>query len=330
MTFPGAGTYPGPTTFPSTVASTEPPAVPDLLTVTLDPTSRPPSAQLVVNWPAARSVTITRRDPDSQKWPVRLADPAQLDGSGGWVGIDYEPGYGVPISYDMTSPQVPGVIVHVDAGVLTVSAEWQSALIHPGAPALSIPVELHEGTLNTVVRSIMQSKVKVMGRPRLVVLSDVRQAPVSQLVIRAESPQERDALNGILADGQTLKLACDPALGFDVPQTYLAIGESSEARWIPSLGTDPVRLVTLPFDEVDRPAGGFQAIWNCAEVLAQYSTIVQVELDFATCADLVLGRTAADPTAWSGLALLNRYSTCNEVLGAFATCADVLNDVVAA
>lgn len=298
--------------------------------MTLDPTSRPPSAQLVVNWPAASTVTVLRRDPDGQQWPVRLADPAQLDGKGGWAGIDYEPSYGVPISYDMTSDDVPGVIIHVDAGVLVVPREWRAAFVHPGAPQLSVPIELYEGTLNTVVRPIVQSKVKVMGRPRLVVLSDTRQAPASQLVVRAETLQERDALNGLLMDGQTVKLSCDPALGFDVPQTYIAIGEASEGRWIPDLGTNPVRVVTLPFDQVDRPAGGFQAVWNCGSVMAQYATIVQVELDFATCADLLLGRTSADPTVWSGLALINRYPTCAAVLNNFATCADVLNDSPAA
>jgi hypothetical protein len=329
VTFPGPSTYPGPATFPVALTVPEPPPTPDPLTVTLDPTSRPPSVQLVVNWPAASTVTILRRDPDGQQWPVSLADPARLDGAGVWVGIDYEPAYGVPISYDMTSDEVPGVIVHVEAGSLVVPREWQSALILPGAPPLSVPVELYEGTLASVARPIVQSKVKVMGRPRLVVLSDTRQAAASQIVIRAETAQERDAVNGILADGQTVKLACDPALGFDVPQTYIAMGDASEDRWIPNLGTDPVRLIKLPFDVVDRPAGGFQAVWNCATVLAQYSTTVQVELDFATCADLVLGRTSADPTAWTGLALMDRYSTCADVLAGFATCADVLTNKAA-
>lgn len=318
MTLPGSTLLPGRALFPGDATGQ-----PMLVTI-LDESSNPPSIQLAISWPSASRATVTRRDPDGQRWPVRQADPALLDDDGNWVGIDFEAAYGVPVSYDLTSQDFPGVIVHIDAGMLTAPVRWQMALVHPGAPALSVPVQFYTGTRDTVTRSITQSKNVVLGRRRPVVLSDVRQSASGQLVIWCDDLSTRDQLMGVLSDGQTLKVACDPSQGFDVPQTYVSLADVSEARWIPDYGPNDARIVTLPFTEVDRPAGGFQSVWDCAAVLAQYPTVVKLELAFPTCADLVLGRNTLDASAWINLTVLDSYATCSDVLGSFSTCKSLL------
>lgn len=317
-------TYPGPSTYPGAAASTTPggstgggstPGTPvpvqttwsspgGEISVGFNYTTWPPRAELAINWPGATTVTVTRQDP-AEAWPVRYAEPATLDASGKWTGYDYELLPGVASSYTIKSAQ-KATTVSVTTGIFNVPAQWQTALIHPQAPSLSVPIRLYEGTGATVVRSSRQASLAVLGRARPVVITDVRSSPSTQLVIWCETAAEADALDTILADGSALRLVCDPRLGWNVNPAYIAVGDASSARALPALATLPDRFVTLPYVEVDRPAGSLvgttgssggtggtgtgSGFWTYAAAEAAYSTYAAAEAAFATYADAELDK----------------------------------------
>jgi hypothetical protein len=273
------------------------------LSITLDPESTPPRAEIQISLPAGTATaTLTRTDPSGEQWPVRTAEPAQLTTTGAWSGFDYELPYGTTMAYTLNAPGLSAPVV-VSTGVFNVPPAWQSALIQPAAPSLSVPVRLYTGTTGTVTRSARQASLAVLGRARPLVVSDIRQARSAQLVVWCDTLDERDALTTIVADGSALRLACDPRLGWDIPQCYLAIGDVAEARAVADFPAQPFRVVTLPFLEVDRPitaspagttggtTGGGEP-WTYTRLDATYATYSELDAAYLTYADLALNRTA--------------------------------------
>src|SRR5438270_938447 len=110
---------------------------------TVDTVNVPARVQLNVTdtgSPAFVSTTITRLNPDGSTSPVRTSDgnPSPLSG-GAALLYDYEAPYGQSVTY--SSLETPA---NVSASV-TVPAS-QVWLIHPGTPALSMPVRLGKGS----------------------------------------------------------------------------------------------------------------------------------------------------------------------------------------
>jgi hypothetical protein len=118
-------------------------------TVTVAPTVElsnvPPRVRLDVTdsgTPNLFATTVMRLDPDGALRPVRTQDGAPLTlGTSGSnrVGLvyDYEAPYGAPVSYStLESPSTVSNPVTVDE-----SRVW---LVHPGVPALSLPITVAE------------------------------------------------------------------------------------------------------------------------------------------------------------------------------------------
>jgi hypothetical protein len=310
MTYPGQNSYPGANTYPGIPSGTPDagggaPSAPTQwsspggeLTVTFNTTTFPPRAELKVSWPGASTATITRTDPSNEQFPVRLAEPALLDGSGSWSGADYLLPYGVGVTYTLTSAQMtssPTVVT----GVFDVPVGWQAALIHPQAPSLSAPIILKADALADELRPARQTALVVMNRNRPVVVSDVRGAPSSTLTVWCDTEQQVQALNGVLADGSALWLACDARLGLAVPQVYVAIGDQNKGRPREAPGDFQGRTITLPFQEVDRPAGKFRGgtageggsgFWTYAAAQARYPTYAAAQASYGSYADAALDR----------------------------------------
>lgn len=269
------------------------------LSIGFNYTTTPPRAEIAINWSGATTVTLKRQEP-AELLPVRYAEPATLDSSGKWAGFDYEVPYGVSVTYTITSAQKTAP-VSVVTGVFAVPRKWETALIHPQAPSLSMPIQLAAGSGTTVKRAARQASLVVLGRKRPVVVSDVRESSSSQLLVWCDTAAERAGLDAILADGSALRLACDARLGLDVPSSYIAVGDQEVNRPDAAFGSLQARLVTLPYVEVDRPSGAFRGtpgntggtgsgFWTYDTAKAAYSTYAAGQAAFATYADAALDR----------------------------------------
>ena len=254
-----------------------------LLTATPEPGNNPPRIRLDLEYIGATEATIVRSDPDGQQIPVRLADPATLDGSNQWVGYDYESWFGEPTSYAATAdaPVISGTVT------LDVPDIW---LRHPGVPDLSLPIDFQgEGEpTRTVTRSVQQP----LGRATPIVVTDGRRrARNGQITIRTATDAEHEALLALLDDTTPLLLDVPTAVPFGpkVRHVWLSIGDLTERRRQVDYAPDPNRVWSAPYDEVGRPAGGIQAQRTYATVLAESATYQDVLTRYATYTELLTG-----------------------------------------
>lgn len=254
------------------------------LTATADPTNSPPRVLISLTYTGQTSATIIRTDPDGSQTPVRLAEPAALDGTGSWVGYDYESWFGSPTTYRATT----------GAGSLTSSAVTLDVpnvwLRHPGIPSLSQRVDFQgEGQ---PVRAVVQAAMQPLGRDTPIVVSDgKRKSKTGTITLRTKDDNEHLDLLGLLDDCSVLLLDVPPAKGFGptLPHQYLSIGDLAEQRLIDDYYPHPWRIWTAPYAVVGRPAGGIQAQRTWATVLGAYATWQDVITHYATWTDVLTG-----------------------------------------
>lgn len=258
--------------------------MPTTLVATPEPGNSPPRVLLQLEYTGQTSATIVRTDPDGQQVPVRLAEPAALDGAGQWVGYDYESWLGRPMTYTATTA---GGSVTSSTVTLAVTDTW---LRHPGVPSLSCKVDFQgEGE---PVRPVNQAVLEPLGRATPIVVSDGRRRTKrSTLTLRTKTDGEHELLLGLLDDVTPLLLDIPPnrPFGPTLPHQYLSIGDLTEARNRPDYYPDPWRLWTAPYIVVGRPAGGIQAQRTYADVLAQNATYQGVLTQYGTYTDLLTG-----------------------------------------
>jgi hypothetical protein len=258
--------------------------VPTTLTVTPEPGNNPPRVLLELVYTGQTSATIVRTDPDGTQTPVRLAEPAALDGSGAWVGYDYESWIGASFSYTATT--VAGSVTS-SAVTLPATDTW---LRHPGIPSLSLKVDFQgEGT---PVRAVVQSVLQPLGRATPIVVSDGRRkTKTGQITLRTKSDAETDALLAILDDCSVLLLDIPPEkpYGSTLRHNYLSIGDLTETRRRPDYYPDPWRIWTAAFIAVGRPAGGIQAQRTYGTVLGAHATYQAVLTRYASYTTVLTG-----------------------------------------
>jgi hypothetical protein len=109
---------------------------------------------------------------------------------------------------------------------------------------------------------------------------------------------ERSALEGVLADGSVLLLNVPPSLGYGVASSYVQFFDVDENRVI-DFGPWPWREWPLPYQTVDRPAGGTQAgvTWNDVATVGDDDYTAAEGSAFATWDEV-----AAAYDSWSALA----------------------------
>lgn len=254
------------------------------LTATPEPSNNPPRVLLALTYTGQTSATIVRNDPDGSQTPVRLAEPATLDGSGSWVGYDYESWFGSSTTYTATTGA--GSITS-SAMTLSVADVW---LRHPGVPALSCLVDFQGD--GTPVRSVVQAVLEPLGRTNPIVVSDgQRKSKRGEITLRTKSDAEHDALLALVDDVTPLLLDVPPAKAFgaDLTHQYLAIGDLTQSRLRPDYYPHPWRIWTAPYIVVGRPAGGIQSQRTYATVLAEAATYQAVLTARATYTALLTG-----------------------------------------
>lgn len=258
------------------------------MTITVTPTVElsnvPPRVRLDITASAGETATtVTRLDPDGNTVPVRTPDGAALSISG-TTGLlyDYEMPYGAAVSYSSLESSAT-----ISAQVtVAVSSAW---LIHPGVPALSMPVDFWKGSFEEETWDVRQGLFWPMGRSTPVVQTDgSRKAAASSMSIAIESVTDFAALRTLVQDAGTLLLNIPALMGIGVDTCYIAVGAIRNRR-LSDIGTDPRRSVEMSFQIVSRPAGGTQAQRTYADVLAGSLSYTAVKANYPTYLELLAG-----------------------------------------
>lgn len=252
-------------------------------TATPDPGNSPPRTLLQLTYTGQTSAVITRADPDGTERPVRLGEPATLDGSGTWIGYDYESWFGEPATY--TAVTGAGSLT-TTAVTLNVAAIW---LRHPGVPSLSLAID-YQGE-GEPVRPVNQAILEPLNRRTPIVVTDGRRrAKRGNLTIRTATADEADALLELLDDTSVLLLDIPPVRNLNVaPHQYLALGDLTEGRRRPDYYLDPNKIWTVPYVVVDRPAGGLQSERTYTGLLGDFASYTAVKNRYGTYTDLLTG-----------------------------------------
>ncbi|MFE5159148.1 hypothetical protein ACFRNT_11550 [Streptomyces sp. NPDC056697] len=168
------------------------------------------------------------------------------------VAVDYEAPLGVPLQWRVRSA-VTGASIAYISDPITLSGEVTDAwLTDVSLPARSVAATVGV-PLPDWQRSARQGSYSVKGRPRPVVISDVRASRQGTLTLVTESEEERDALWWVLETGNTLLIKWP--LGFTEPDMYVQVADVTEAH-ITAVAEHSDRQWTLALTEVDRPIGG--------------------------------------------------------------------------
>lgn len=255
------------------------------VTATVEASNIPPRVKLAISSTSETSTTATRTNPDGTVVNVRTNDgnPLPLSGSGTKTGTlyDYEVPYGQAVTF--STLETPA---SVTAPVtVSVAAPW---LVHPGVPTRSLPIDLRVGTLAEETYGVGQAVYYPMGRANPIVVTEgARRGAQSSLVISAATLAQVQSLRTLVADAGVLLLNASPALGLGIDTRYIAVGEVKVGR-VSNVGADTLRDVTLPFVQVDRPAGGSQATRTLADLLV-YPTLADLARAYPTLAALEAG-----------------------------------------
>lgn len=256
------------------------------MTITVTPTVEasnvPPRVRLDVTADASETATtVTRLDADGHLRPVRTNDGGPLGISGGVALVyDYEAPFETSVSY--SSEESPATV----SATVTVP-ETRVWLIHPGVPELSTPIVI--ASFGSRRRRVTQGVFFPLARSKPLVFTDgARKAPESVLEVRTDSEGDLLAIDAITEDASTLLLNIPASLGWGIPTSYIAIGDTDEDRLV-DYAAEPRRYVTLPYFVVDRPAGGSQAERTWADVIVDYATWDDVMAAYDTWLDLLVG-----------------------------------------
>lgn len=203
--------------------------------------------QLSLNWTAMTSASVTRTDPDGSITPVRSGNPATLV-AGVWTDFDYEAPVGVTANY--TAVSNTGATLTASAAVTDTpyATVW---LKHPGRPALNMQVAVSAPGIENQVRAARREVLTVVGRARPVVLSLARAGLAGSVTVMVPDVATENTLLLMLADGAPLLL--QPPVAGNLGNIYMAIADVAISPH-PAL-ENGYRDYTLPFDQVDPPAG---------------------------------------------------------------------------
>lgn len=259
------------------------------ITATAEPDNVPPRVRIDITATAgAGTETILRYGPDGRAVPVRTLDgnPLPLSGvPGDYDGLiyDYEMPLGQTVVYgrieddDSTPPILSDEVFLADTRV------W---LVHPGVPALSMPIFV--ASFGGRVRRASRGVFQPMGRSTAVVVSDgARKGFESLIEVKTESLDELANLYSLLEDASTLLLNVPPSLGWGVATTYISVGDVEESRLMEYAG-EPRRYVSLPYVVTARPAGGTQSQRTYADLL-EYATYADLSVAYEDYLDLLAG-----------------------------------------
>lgn len=254
----------------------------------------PPRVQITATDVPAGTATLYRLA-EGQRAPVRGMVAATTSPT--MIAVDSEAPFGVELSYELVVTLADGSTQETDTlDPVTMSTDlpW---ITHP---ITSAGVSLTITDWPEFTYTARQTVVPVAGRATPIVVSDVRTAPSSTMVVLTRTADQLKALRQLLATGDVLQAR---AVCGAVEDDYLSIGDVVETRLKPSgKSTDPVqagsdwrRLVTLNVQSVDRPATAIPVVGDTLADLATYVPTTLGDLAVAFGADATLLTIAQTP-----------------------------------
>jgi hypothetical protein len=161
-------------------------------------------------------------------------------------------------------------------------------LIHPGIPDISILVELAINSLDDEEYPVREGKFAPMGRQNLVVVTEgARNGAQSEIIVATDTLAQAQAVKTLISDAGVLLFNPPASMGLGFERAYIAVSNVTISR-PSSIGSDPHRLVRMPFSVVDRPAGGSAAERSYAD-LFDYPTYADLQAAYPTYFDLLAG-----------------------------------------
>lgn len=166
------------------------------------------------------------------------------------VATDGECPFDVPVSYQVYAPILEGG--WASSPSVTLASNGLSWITHPASPAT--PVQVSPTINPALTRTLARGVFGIIGKPNpLVVSSTTRSSPTGSLLLDTATFAARDALFALFADGSAILLRCPADHGYGQGM-WLALGDIVEdPKGLPVWCQ--TRLITVPFDAVDPPAG---------------------------------------------------------------------------
>jgi hypothetical protein len=229
--------------------------------------------------------TVVRIDAAGNEVVVRNGDPLAVSG-GSATTQDYEAPLDTIVSYEMRNTGTSAVITST-SGVILPSLTNLAWLSHPGKPAFN--VTFTPRSFIPATRRSRSATYDVIGRTLPVAQSLRRAGEEGTLIVKITTNEQRLALHTLLDDGAVLLLRGPqgwPTMG----SRYIQVGDADYEPLIRVL-TDERAWLTLPWVEVDRPAGLAQAgpgfTWG--DVITAYGSWSALISDNGTWADVIDG-----------------------------------------
>lgn len=207
--------------------------------------------------------------PEPADWQIQVVDSTQTGASAGFYARNETAVTTHIVSFDdlLMSEIVRTTVTVSSSPSVTVSSASSLWLKDPLRPGYDIQINLCPTgpsgctqptgvffhSMGALTRTA-DSQVRGMGN-RVVPSSThrARKAPTSELRLVTRTLADRDDLLALLAAGGPLLLQA-PAI-YGLPDRYLMIGDVTEER-ISTDHRNPLRVFSLPWSEVDAPAGG--------------------------------------------------------------------------
>ncbi|MEO3930920.1 hypothetical protein ABGB07_44825, partial [Micromonosporaceae bacterium B7E4] len=194
----------------------------------------------------------------------------------------------VVVQWDNLVVTSPEQVIYAGSITPVIDKVWIKSVARP---FLNRAVDIRDqGPINRQART---GVFDIVGRSLPVAVSDVRRSPTWVLDLRAETPDEADNLDLLLASGDTLLIQAPSTGPLSVVRGgYVTVGQTARS-WLTSHG--PIRIIEMPCTEVAPPGPdvvGATVTW--AGVVASYATWADVIAAHETWADLL--ELIGDPT----------------------------------
>lgn len=229
------------------------------------------------------SVLVFRVDDVGNETAVRNGDPLTLS-SGAGVIQDYEAPLDQNAHWDARNLATGAVIA--SSSTVQLASNGNVYLGHPGKPTLNMQIIVTEWRPGT--RRSRSATFDVIGKALPVARSFRRAGHAGTLRVRTETSADRQTLDELLDDGFPLLIRAPS--DWDIGTKYLHIGDT-DTDMLVRTPARPRRIMTLPWVEVQRPAGLAQSGpgFRWADVIATYATWSDVIAANPTWADVIDG-----------------------------------------
>lgn len=214
--------------------------------ITATPNNADASVSLTVTGlTGVTSVSVTRNDPNGAVVPVRGASNVTTGGATTMAFFDFEAPLDRPVTYTAT----PDTGSAATSGACTIVTDGRTFwLKNVAQETLSVKVTVSKMS-DPVRKARVLAQYDVLGRPKPIVISDVRSGRTGSMVLATNDPMDSEALVSIFEAGDALLLQFPSSVNF--PDMYFVAGDLTEH--ILGVPQDPNRAFEFPYVEVDAP-----------------------------------------------------------------------------